>query len=57
MQVVRLNSVINYIAYIFLNLVGLAIAERNMSASFNKEGFSIVDHFTFVICGDGCLQV
>ena len=27
-----------------------------MAATFNKDGFTIVDHHTFVICGDGCLQ-
>jgi transketolase len=38
------------------NAVGLAIAETHLAAEFNKEGFNIVDHYTFVICGDGCLQ-
>jgi len=38
------------------NAVGLAIAERHLAASFNRDGFDIVDHFTYVICGDGCLQ-
>ena len=38
------------------NAVGLAIAEKNLSAQFNKDGFDIVDHYTYVICGDGCLQ-
>ena len=36
--------------------VGLAIAESHLAAEFNKEGFPLVDHFTYVICGDGCLQ-
>lgn len=38
------------------NAVGLAIAEKHLAAHFNKDGFPIVDHFTYVICGDGCLQ-
>jgi transketolase len=38
------------------NAVGLAIAERHMAATFNKDGFKVIDHFTYVICGDGCLQ-
>jgi len=38
------------------NAVGLAIAEAHLAATFNKPGFPIVDHYTFVICGDGCLQ-
>jgi len=33
------------------NAVGLAIAERNLAATFNREGFEIVDNFTYVICG------
>jgi len=38
------------------NAVGMAMAEAHMAATFNKEGFAIVDHYTWVICGDGCLQ-
>lgn len=38
------------------NAVGLAIAEENMRATFNREGFSVVDNYTYVFCGDGCLQ-
>lgn len=38
------------------NAVGLAIAESHLAAKFNQPGFPIVDHTTFVICGDGCLQ-
>ncbi len=36
--------------------VGLAIAERFLAAKFNKEGFDVIDHYTFVTCGDGDLQ-
>lgn len=38
------------------NAVGLAIAEKHLAAEFNKDGFEVVDHYTYVICGDGCLQ-
>ncbi|KAF4322365.1 hypothetical protein G195_003296 [Phytophthora kernoviae 00238/432] len=38
------------------NAVGLAIAEKHLAAEFNKDGLNIVDHYTYVICGDGCLQ-
>ncbi|HHY96652.1 MAG TPA: transketolase [Acholeplasma sp.] len=38
------------------NAVGLAIAEAHLSAKFNKENFNLIDHYTFVICGDGDLQ-
>jgi transketolase len=38
------------------NAVGMAIAEKHLSAVYNREGHNIVDHFTYVICGDGCLQ-
>lgn len=38
------------------NAVGMAIAESHLAAKFNKEGFPVVDHFTYVLCGDGDLQ-
>lgn len=38
------------------NAVGMAIAEKRLSAHFNKEGFPIVNHYTYALCGDGCLQ-
>ena len=38
------------------NAVGLAIAETNLSAKFNKENFNVVDHYTYCFCGDGCLM-
>ena len=38
------------------NAVGLAIAEKHLAALYNKGGFNLVDHYTYVICGDGCLQ-
>ena len=38
------------------NAVGLAVAERHMAATFNLPGYTVFDNFTYVICGDGCLQ-
>lgn len=36
--------------------VGMAIAEKHLAAKFNKENYPIVDHFTFVLGGDGCMM-
>ncbi len=36
--------------------VGMAMAEAHLAAQYNRPGFDIVDHYTFVIVGDGCLQ-
>ncbi len=36
--------------------VGLAIAEKHLAASYNKPGYDIVDHHTYVLCGDGDLM-
>ena len=38
------------------NAVGFAWAETHMAAKFNKPGAKLVDHYTYAICGDGCLQ-
>ncbi|MGL1263650.1 transketolase, partial [Vibrio parahaemolyticus] len=38
------------------NAVGMAMAEKALAAQFNKEGHDIVDHFTYVFMGDGCLM-
>lgn len=38
------------------NAVGMAIAECYLANKFNKEGFPIVDHYTYALCGDGCMQ-
>ena len=38
------------------NAVGMAIAETHLAATFNKPGHTVVDNFTYVLCGDGCLQ-
>ena len=36
--------------------VGMAMAENHLAATFNKEGYPIVDHYTFVLGGDGCMM-
>lgn len=36
--------------------VGMAMAEAHLAAKFNKEGFPVVDHFTYVLGGDGCMM-
>lgn len=36
--------------------VGMAIAERHLAALFNKDDNKIIDHMTYILCGDGCLQ-
>ena len=38
------------------NGVGMALAERALDAHFNREGHRIVNHFTYVFAGDGCLM-
>jgi transketolase len=38
------------------NAVGLAIAEAHLAAKFNKDDAKLVDHYTYVIMGDGCNQ-
>ena len=40
----------------FANAVGMALAERQLAARFNREGHTIVDHFTWFIAGDGDLM-
>jgi len=36
--------------------VGMAIAEANLAAKYNRDGFNLVDHHTYVFAGDGCLM-
>ena len=36
--------------------VGMAMAEKHLAAKFNKEGYDIVDHYTYALVGDGCLM-
>jgi transketolase len=38
------------------NAVGIAVAESILASKYNKEGYSIVDHYTYALCGDGCMQ-
>ena len=40
----------------FANAVGMALAEKQLASEFNREGFDIVDHRTWVCVGDGCLM-
>ncbi len=37
----------------FANAVGMAMAERHLAVSFNRPKHDIVDHYTYVMCGDG----
>ncbi|XID94501.1 transketolase [Paenibacillaceae bacterium WGS1546] len=38
------------------NAVGMAMAEAHLAAKFNREGFPVVDHYTYALVGDGCLM-
>jgi transketolase len=38
------------------NAVGMAIAEKTLAAQFNQPGHAIIDHYTYVFVGDGCLM-
>lgn len=38
------------------NAVGMAMAEAHLAATYNREGFSIIDHYTYVLCSDGDLM-
>jgi transketolase len=40
----------------FANAVGMALAEELLSAQFNRPGFELVDHHTYVFMGDGCMM-
>ena len=40
----------------FANAVGMALAERRLAADFNRDGHTVVDHFTWVLLGDGCMM-
>ena len=40
----------------FANGVGMAMAEAHLAATYNRPGFPIVDHHTYVMCGDGDLM-
>lgn len=38
------------------NAVGMALAAKILAAKFNQPGFNIIDHYTYVFVGDGCLM-
>ncbi len=38
------------------NAVGMAIAEKNMAEQFNSDDINLIDHYTYVFAGDGCLM-
>lgn len=38
------------------NAVGMAMAEKHLAAQYNRDEFNIVDHYTYALCGDGCMQ-
>jgi transketolase len=38
------------------NAVGMALAEKMLAVEFNRDGHEIVDHYTYVFAGDGCLM-
>lgn len=40
----------------FANAVGMAIAEKALAAQFNRDDLNIVDHYTYVFMGDGCMM-
>lgn len=40
----------------FANAVGMALAEKNLAVHFNRPSHPIIDHFTYVFLGDGCLM-
>ncbi|HHW71439.1 MAG TPA: transketolase, partial [Clostridiales bacterium] len=40
----------------FATGVGMAIAEEHLAAKFNRPGYNIVDHYTYVLAGDGCMM-
>ena len=53
------GSMLNYsLLYLFGYDIskGMAVAEAHLAATFNREGFPIVDHYTYALCGDGCLE-
>ena len=38
------------------NAVGMAIAETHLAEKYNRDGFKVVDHYTYALCGDGCMM-
>ncbi len=40
----------------FANAVGMAMAETHLASKFNTEEYKVVDHYTYALCGDGCMM-
>lgn len=40
----------------FANAVGMAMAEAHMGATFNQADCQLIDNYTYVLVGDGCMQ-
>lgn len=40
----------------FANAVGMAMTEAHLAETYNKEGYNLVDHYTYTLCGDGDLM-
>ena len=40
----------------FATAIGFAMAEAHLAAKYNRDDKNIIDHYTYVLCGDGCLQ-
>lgn len=40
----------------FANAVGMAMAEAHLAAKFNREDFNIINHYSYALCGDGCMM-
>ncbi len=40
----------------FAMAVGMAMAEKHLAATFNREGHNVVDHYTYTLMGDGCMM-
>lgn len=38
------------------NAVGFAMAEAHLAALYNRPGYPVVDHYTYALCGDGCMM-
>lgn len=38
------------------NAVGMAIAEQRLAAEFNRDGYPVQNHYTYALCGEGCLM-
>ena len=38
------------------NAVGMALAEAHLAAKYNRPGYEVVNHYTYALCGDGCLE-